>query len=67
MLKHQHKSQLTLSRKKLWLSDFRNIDTAVLIWFKDVRTQSVPMPSSMPQEKARQFAAILEVTSFEVF
>ncbi|KAH7963812.1 hypothetical protein HPB52_023135 [Rhipicephalus sanguineus] len=53
------------SRKRLRLGDYQQIDSAVLTWFKDVRAQNVPMSGLKIQEKARQFAAILDIADFE--
>ncbi|KAM7313344.1 tigger transposable element-derived protein 6-like [Ixodes scapularis] len=64
-MKCQLQSHLASSRKQLRLGDFQQIDSAVLTCFKGVKVQSVPMSGPMIQEKARQFAAILEVTDFE--
>lgn len=58
-------SQLAPSRKRLRLGNFQVVDQAVLTWFKDARLQDVPVSGPLLQEKAREFAAVLEVTGFE--
>lgn len=58
-------SQLAPSRKRLRLGNFEDVDAAVLIWFKDARSQNVPVSGPMLQEKARQFADALDITGFE--
>lgn len=65
IMKCQLQSHLAPSRKRLRLGDFQRVDSAVLTWFKDVRAQNVPVSGPMIQEKAREFAAILDVTDFE--
>nr|XP_037280355.1 tigger transposable element-derived protein 6-like [Rhipicephalus microplus] len=58
-------SQLAPSRKRLRLGNFQEVDAAVLTWFKDARSQNVPVSGPMLQEKARQFADALDITGFE--
>ncbi|XP_037580219.1 tigger transposable element-derived protein 6 [Dermacentor silvarum] len=58
-------SQLAPSRKRLRLGNFQDVDAAVLTWFKDARSQNVPVSGPMLQEKARQFADALDITGFE--
>ncbi|KAH8008844.1 hypothetical protein HPB51_005891 [Rhipicephalus microplus] len=58
-------SQLAPSRKRLRLGNFQEVDAAVLTWFKDARSQNVPVSGPMLQEKAWQFADALDITGFE--
>lgn len=64
-MKLHRESQLAPSRKRLRLGDFQEVDDAVLTWFKDARQHDVPLSGPIIQEKARQFAFVLDISGFD--
>ena len=58
-LKHQNSARC---RKKLKKSDNKNLDEAVFTWFKNVRSNNIPVNGSIIREKALGLAKILELT-----
>lgn len=65
IMKLRRGSQLAPTRKRLRHGNYQKVDAAVLMWFKDARSQDVLVSGPMLQEKAQEFAVALYVTGFE--
>ena len=53
-----------VKRQKLRTGNFELVDKAVLNWFKNMRSQNIPLSAAMIQEKAIAFAKELNVENF---
>ena len=56
--------QLNSSRKKLKKSDNKELDEAVFNWFKNARSNNIPVNGIIIKEKALSLAKSLELTDF---
>ena len=54
--------QVNSSRKKLKKSDNKDLDEAVFTWFKNVRSNNIPVNGIIIKEKALSLAKSLELT-----
>ena len=59
--------QVNSSRKKLKKSDNKDLDEAVFSWFKNARSNNIPVNGIIIKEKALNLAKSLELTDFRVF
>ena len=60
----KHKNSVRC-RKKLKKSDNKNLDEAVFTWFKNVRSNKIPVNGSITREKALGLAKSLELTDIQ--
>ena len=58
-------SQVNSSWKKLKKSDNKDLDEAVFTWFKNVRSNNIPVNGIIIKEKALSLAKSLELTDFQ--
>ena len=56
--------QVNSSRKKLKKSDNKDLDEVVFTWFKNVRSNNIPVNGIIIKEKALSLAKSLELTDF---
>lgn len=56
--------QINPSRQKLKKSDNRDLDEAVFIWFKNARSNNIPVNGNVIKEKALSLAQSFELTDF---
>ena len=54
-----------VKQQKLRTSNFELVDKVVLNWFKNMRSQNIPLSAAMIQEKAIAFAKELNVENFQ--
>lgn len=56
--------ELNVSRKANKCGKYRNIDRALYKWFTEAQRYNIPVNGSILQQKAKQFAALLNIKEF---
>lgn len=63
--KLQGETSMSGTRKRLCTGYFKEVDDAVAVWLRDLRSQNIPVSGPMIQGKAKEFAFLLDVRGFE--
>jgi len=64
IMKAHNNGNFDRDRKKLRTADFADVDKALLIWFKQARSQQVPISGPILMEKAKEIAERMGLPSF---
>ena len=63
-MKAHNNGDFDRDRKKLRTADFADVDKALIIWFKQARSQQVPISGAILMEKAKEIAERMGLPSF---